>query len=186
MRCFYHFLWHLLFVWTQDISCFFFLFIFISFVNMHPFYTGEKKFETFKLVPFMLSFLLKTLEKHSGIEDLKQWNVSVVILSHSSCRQSFRCTTVGHRCHIFYFKILHTFSIKGVAGGGSREASPVPASASSSAFMCAECGFALSCWKIHGYARTKMLPWGHVALKSQFPQVLNVHFCINQGSDTTP
>ncbi len=91
-----------------------------------------------------------TLKRRLGTEDTKWWSVSGVILSHSSCKQVLRWATVrGLRCRILRFKMRHTFSIgdrSGLQAGQSRTLFLH----SQDFVMCAECGFALSCWNMHG------------------------------------
>ncbi len=100
----------------------------------------------------MLPFLFTTLKRRLGTEDTKWWSVSGVILSHSSCKQVLRWATVrGLRCRILRFKMRHTFSIGDRSGLQAGQASTRTLFLRSQDFvMCAECGFALSCWNMHG------------------------------------
>ncbi len=100
----------------------------------------------------MLPFLFTTLKRRLGTEDTKWWSVSGVILSHSSCKQVLRWATVrGHRCRILRFKMRHTFSIGDRSGLQAGQSSTRTLFLRSQDFvMCAECGFALSCWNMHG------------------------------------
>ncbi len=77
---------------------------------------------------------------------------SGVILSHSSCKQVLRWATVrGLRCRILRFKMRHTFSIGDRSGLQAGQSSTRTLFLRSQDFvMCAECGFALSCWNMHG------------------------------------
>ncbi len=90
--------------------------------------------------------------KALGTEDTKWWSVSGVILSHSSCKQVLRWATVrGLRCRILRFKMRHTFSIGDRSGLQAGQSSTRTLFLCSQDFvMCAECGFALSCWNMHG------------------------------------
>ncbi len=100
----------------------------------------------------MLPFLFTTLKRCLGTEDTKWWSVSGEILSHSSCKQVLRWATVrGLRCHILRFKMRHTFSIGDRSGLQAGQWSTRTLFLRSQDFvMCAECGFALSCWNMHG------------------------------------
>ncbi len=100
----------------------------------------------------MLPFLFTTLKRRLGTEDTKWWSVSGVILSHSSCKQILRWATVrGLRCRILRFKMRHTFSIGDRSGLQAGQSSTRTLFLRSQDFvMCAECGFALSCWNMHG------------------------------------
>ncbi len=100
----------------------------------------------------MLPFLFTTLKRRLGTEDTKWWSVSGVILSHSSCKQVLRWATVrGLRCRILHFKMRHTFSIGDRSGLQAGQSSTRTLFLRSQDFvMCAECGFALSCWNMHG------------------------------------
>ncbi len=100
----------------------------------------------------MLPFLFTTLKRRLGTEDTKWWSVSGVILSHSSCKQVLRWATVrGLRCRILRFKMCHTFSIGDRPGLQAGQSSTRTLFLRSQDFaMCAECGFALSCWNMHG------------------------------------
>ncbi len=100
----------------------------------------------------MLPFLFTTLKRRLGTEDTKWWSVSGVILSHSSCKQVLRWATVrGLRCRILRFKMRHTFSIGDRSGLQAGQSSTRTLFLRSQDFvMCAECGFALSCWNMHG------------------------------------
>ncbi len=100
----------------------------------------------------MLPFLFTTLKRRLGTEDTKWWSVSGVILSHSSCKQVLRWATVqGLRCRILHFKMHHTFSIGDRSGLQEGQSSTSTLFLRSQDFvMCAECGFALSCWNMHG------------------------------------
>ncbi len=109
----------------------------------------------------MLPFLFTTLKRRLGTEDTKWWSVSGVILSHSSCKQVLRWATVrGLRCRILRFKMRHTFSIGDRSGLQAGQSSTRTLFLRSQDFvMCAECGFALSCWNMHGR------PWKRCLLK---------------------
>ncbi len=100
----------------------------------------------------MLPFLFTTLKRRLGTEDTKWWSVSGVILSHSSCKQVLRWATLrGLRCRILRFKMHHTFSIGDRSGLQAGQSSTRTLFLRSQDFvMCAECGFALSCWNMHG------------------------------------
>ncbi len=100
----------------------------------------------------MFPFLFTTLKRCLGTEDTKWWSVSGVILSHSSCKQVLRWATVrGLRCRILRFKMRHTFSIGDRSGLQAGQSSTRTLFLRSQDFvMCAECGFALSCWNMHG------------------------------------
>ncbi len=100
----------------------------------------------------MLPFLFTTLKRRLGTEDTKWLSVSGVILSHSSCKQVLRWATVrGLRCRILRFKMRHTFSIGDRSGLQAGQSSTRTLFLRSQDFvMCAECGFALSCWNMHG------------------------------------
>ncbi len=100
----------------------------------------------------MLPFLFTTLKRRLGTEDTKWWSVSGVILSHSSCKQVLRWATVrGLRCRILRFKMRHTFSIGDRSGLQAGQSSTRTLFLRSQDFvMCAECGFSLSCWNMHG------------------------------------
>ncbi len=142
----------------------------------------------------MLPFLFTTLKRHLGTEYTKWWSVSGVILSHSSCKQVLRWATVrGLRCRILRFKMRHTFSIGDRSGLQAGQSSTRTLFLCSQDFvMCAECGFALSCWNMHGH------PGKDVFLKAAYcAQNLYVLFSINdaitevqvtfaKGTDTTP
>ena len=103
----------------------------------------------------MLPFLFTTLKRRLGTEDTNWGSVSGVTLSHSSCKQVLRFATVqGLHCHILHLKMHHTFSIGDKSGLHAGQPSTCTPFFLSHAFeMCAECGFALSCWNMHG------LPW---------------------------
>ncbi len=115
----------------------------------------------------MLPFLFTTLKRRLGTEDTKWWSVSGVILSHSSCKQVLRWATVrGLRCRILRFKMRHTFSIGDRSGLQAGQSSTRTLFLRSQDFvMCAECGFALSCWNMHGrpWKRCQTLAFGLVA-----------------------
>ncbi len=100
----------------------------------------------------MLPVLFTTLKRRLGTEDTKWWSASGVILSHSSCKQVLRWETVrGLRCRILRFKMRNTFSIGDRSGLQAGQSSTRTLFLRSQDFvMCAECGFALSCWNMHG------------------------------------
>ncbi len=112
----------------------------------------------------MLPFLFTTLKRRLGTEDTKWWNVSGVILSHSSCKQVLRWATVrGLRCRILRFKMRHTFSIGDRSGLQAGQSSTRTLFLRSQDFvMCAECGFALSCWNMHGRPWKRCLLEGNI------------------------
>ena len=99
----------------------------------------------------MLPFLSTTLKRPLGTEDTKWGSVSGVTLSHSSCKQVLRCATVrGLRCRISRFKMRHTFSFGESGLQAGQSSTHTPFFLSHAFEMCAECGFALSCWNMHG------------------------------------
>ncbi len=100
----------------------------------------------------MLPFLFTTLKRRLGTEDTKWWSVSGVILSHSSCKTSLKVgNSTGLRCRILRFKMHHTFSIGDRSGLQAGQSSTRTLFLrSQDCVMCAECGFALSCWNMHG------------------------------------
>ncbi len=125
----------------------------------------------------MLPFLFTTLKRRLGTEDTKWWSVSGVILSHSSCKQVLRWATVrGLRCCILRFKMRHTFSIGDRSGLQAGQSSTRTLFLRSQDFvMCAECGFALSCWNMHGRPWKRLSSWRqHIVLQN-----LYVLFSIN-------
>ncbi len=142
----------------------------------------------------MLPFLFTTLKRRLGTEDTKWWSVSGVILFHSSCKQVLRWATVqGLRCRILRFKMHHTFSIGDRSGLQAGQSSTRTLFLRSQDFvMCAECGFALSCWNMHGR------PWKRCLLEgSILCSKISMYFSINgaitevqvtiaKGTDTTP
>ncbi len=99
----------------------------------------------------MLPFLFTTLKRRLGTEDTK-WCFRCNFRSHSSCKQVLRWATVrGLRCRILRFKMRHTFSIGDRSGLQAGQSSTRTLFLRSQDFvMCAECGFALSCWNMHG------------------------------------
>ncbi len=99
---------------------------------------------------------ITTLKRRLGTEDTKWWSVSGVILSHSSCKQVLRWATVwGLRC-----QMRHTFSIGDRSGLQAGQSSTHTLFLRSQDFvMCAECGFALSCWNMH------VRPWKRCLLE---------------------
>ncbi len=100
----------------------------------------------------MLHSFSQHLKRRLGTEDTKWWSVSGVILSHSSCKQVLRWATVrGLRCRILRFKMRHTFSIGDRSGLQAGQSSTRTLFLRSQDFvMCCRCGFALSCWNMHG------------------------------------
>ncbi len=143
----------------------------------------------------MLPFLFTTLKRRLGTEDTKWWSVSGVILSHSSCKQVLRWATVrGLRCRILRFKMRHTFSIGDRSGLQAGQSSTRTLFLRSQDFvMCAECGFALSCWNMHGRPWKKMSSWRqHIVLQNLYVlfsingAITEVQVTFAKGTDTTP
>ncbi len=142
----------------------------------------------------MLPFLFTTLKRRLGTEDTKWWSVSGVILSHSSCKQVLRWATVrGLRCRILRFKMRHTFSIGDRSGLQAGQSSTRTLFLRSQDFvMCAECGFALSCWNMHGRPWKRCLLEGSI-LCSKISVLFSINGAITEvqvtfakGTDTTP
>ncbi len=127
----------------------------------------------------MLPFLFTTLKRRLGTEDTKWWSVSGVILSHSSCKQVLRWATVrGLRCCILRFKMRHTFSIGDRSGLQAGQSSTRTLFLRSQDFvMCAECGFALSWWNMHGHPWKRCLLEGSILCSkiSMYFSALMVH-----------
>ncbi len=138
----------------------------------------------------MLPFLFTTLKRRLGTEDTKWWSVSGVILSHSSCKQVLRWATVrGLRCRILRFKMRHTFSIGDRSGLQAGQSSTRTLFLRSQDFvMCAECGFALSCWNMHGRPWKRCLLEGSILCSkiSMSFSALMVPVTFAKGTDTTP
>ncbi len=138
----------------------------------------------------MLPFLFTTLKRRLGTEDTKWWSVSGVILSHSSCKQVLRWATVrGLRCRILRFKMRHTFSIGDRSGLQAGQSSTRTLFLRSQDFvMCAECGFALSCWNMHGRPWKRCLLEGSILCSkiSMYFSALMVPSKKCKGTDTTP
>ncbi len=143
----------------------------------------------------MLPFLFTTLKRRLGTEDTKWWSVSGVILSHSSCKQVLRWATVrGLRCRILRFKMCHTFSIGDRSGLQAGQSSTRTLFLRSQDFvMCAECGFALSCWNMHGRPWKRCLLEGSILCSkiSMYFSAINgaiteVQVTFAKGTDTTP
>ncbi len=143
----------------------------------------------------MLPFLFTTLKRRLGTEDTKWWSVSGVILSHSSCKQVLRWATVrGLRCRILRFKMRHTFSIGDRSGLQAGQSSTRTLFLRSQDFvMCAECGFALSCWNMHGRPWKRCLLEGkHIVLQNLYVlfsingAITEVQVTFAKGTDTTP
>ncbi len=144
----------------------------------------------------MLPFLFTTLKRRLGTEDTKWWSVSGVILSHSSCKQVLRWATVrGLRCRILRFKMRHTFSIGDRSGLQAGQSSTRTLFLRSQDFvMCAECGFALSCWNMHGRPWKRCLLEGSILCSKICKNVLfsingaitEVQVTFAKGTDTTP
>ncbi len=138
----------------------------------------------------MLPFLFTTLKRRLGTEDTKWWSVSGVILSHSSCKQVLRWATVrGLRCRILHFKMRHTFSIGDRSGLQAGQSSTRTLFLRSQDFvMCAECGFALSCWNMH--MKYEILQ--HIVLQNLYVlfsingAITEVQVTFAKGTDTTP
>ncbi len=142
----------------------------------------------------MLPFLFTTLKRRLGTEDTKWWSVSGVILSHSSCKQVLRWATVqGLRCRILRFKMRHTFSIGDRSGLQAGQSSTRTLFLRSQDFvMCAECGFALTCWNMHGRPWKRCLLEGSI-LCSKISVLFSINGAITEvqvtfakGTDTTP
>ncbi len=141
----------------------------------------------------MLPFLFTTLKRRLGTEDTKWWSVSGVILSHSSCKQVLRWATVrGLRCRILRFKMRHTFSIGDRSGLQAGQSSTRTLFLRSQDFvMCAECGFALSCWNMHGRPWKICLLEGSILcskISMYFSALMvpEVQVTFAKGTDTTP
>ncbi len=142
----------------------------------------------------MLPFLFTTLKRRLGTEDTKWWSVSGVILSHSSCKQVLRWATVrGLRCRILRFKMRHTFSIGDRSGLQAGQSSTRTLFLRSQDFvMCAECGFALSCWNMHGRPWKRCLLEGSILCSkismyfSALGAITEVQVTFDKGTDTTP
>ncbi len=129
----------------------------------------------------MLPFLFTTLKRRLGTEDTKWWSVSGVVLSHSSCKQVLRWATVrGLRCRILRFKMRHTFSIGDRSGLQAGQSSTRTLFLRSQDFvMCAECGFGLSCWNMHGR------PWKICLLEGSCSPARGEGWQGSQGSEGT-
>ncbi len=143
----------------------------------------------------MLPFLFITLKRRLGTEDTKWWSVSGVILSHSSCKQVLRWATVrGLRCRILRFKMRHTFSIGDRSGLQAGQSSTRTLFLRSQDFvMCAECGFALSCWNMHGRPWKRCLLEGSILcskismyFSALMGAITEVQVTFAKGTDTTP
>ncbi len=144
----------------------------------------------------MLPFLFTTLKRRLGTEDTKWWSVSGVILSHSSCKQVLRWATVrGLLCRILRFKMRHTFSIGDRSGLQAGQSSTRTLFLRSQDFvMCAECGFALSCWNMYAWTSLeKMSSWRqHIVLQNLYVlfsingAITEVQVTFAKGTDTTP
>ncbi len=100
----------------------------------------------------MLPFLFTTLKRRLGTEDTKWWSVSGVILSHSSCKQVLRWATVtGSSLSHFALQNAPHILYGDRSGLQAGQSSTRTLFLRSQDFvMCAECGFALSCWNMHG------------------------------------
>ncbi len=99
----------------------------------------------------MLPFLFTTLKRRLGTEDTKWWSVSGVILSHSSCKQVLKVgNSTGSSCPHFALQMRHTFSMETGRTAGRQSSTRTLFLRSQDFVMCAECGFALSCWNMHG------------------------------------
>ncbi len=131
----------------------------------------------------MLPFLFTTLKRRLGTEDTKWWSVSGVILSHSSCKQVLRWATVrGLRCRILRFKMRHTFSIGDRSGLQAGQSSTCTLFLRSQDFvMCAECGFALSCWNMHGRPWKRCLLEGSI-LCSKISMYFSALWCHHRSA----
>ncbi len=143
----------------------------------------------------MLPFLFTTLKRRLGTEDTKWWSVSGVILSHSSCKQVLRWATVrGLRCRILRFKMRHTFSIGDRSGLQAGQSSTCTLFLRSQDFvMCAECGFALSCFKYAWTSLEKMSSWRQYIVLQNLYVLFSINGAITEvqvtfakGTDTTP
>ncbi len=124
----------------------------------------------------MLPFLFTTLKRRLGTEDTKWWSVSGVILCHSSCKQVLTWATVrGLRCRILHFKMRHTSSIGDRSGLQAGQSSTRTLFLRSQDFvMCAECGFALSCWNMHGRPWKRCLLEGSILCSKMYFSALMV------------
>ncbi len=100
----------------------------------------------------MLPFLFTTLKRRLGTEDTKWWSVSGVILSHSSCKQVLRWATVRVFVVAFCASKCATHSLleTGRDCKAGQSSTRTRFLNSQDFVMCAECGFALSCWNMHG------------------------------------
>ncbi len=100
----------------------------------------------------MLPFLFTTLKRRLGTEDTKWWSVSGVILSHSSCKQGLKVgnSTGSSLSHFALQNAPHIlyWDRSGLQAGQSSTRTLFLRS--QDFVMCAECGFALSCWNMHG------------------------------------
>ena len=97
-------------------------------------------------------FLLITLCKHLGTEDINCCCFASEIFAHSSCVQDLSCSTFrGHRCLILLFMMRHTFWIGDRSGLQAGQSSTRTLCLRSHAVVTrAEWGLALSCWTRHG------------------------------------
>ncbi len=145
-------------IWTKYFM--FCLVNFMSFVNRHPSchsdlqHIPKKVWDSKSIYHFvMLPFLFTTLKRRLGTEDTKWWSVSGVILSHSSCKTSLK---VGNSTGVFVVAfcaskcatILYWRQVRDCRQGQSSTRTLFLRS--QDFVMCAECGFALSCWNMHG------------------------------------
>ncbi len=130
----------------------------MSFVNIHPFLSfrpathSKKSWDSKHLPLVMLPFLFTTLKRRLGTEDTKWWSVSGVILSHSSCKQSLKVgnSTGSSLSHFALQNAPHILYWRQVGTAGRPVKYPYPLPPQPGLVMCAECGFALSCWNMHG------------------------------------
>ncbi len=135
----------------------------------------------------MLPFLFTTLKRRLGTEDTKWWSVSGVILSHSVGN-----STGSSLSHLRFKCATHSLL---ETGRDCRQASqvPVPLPPQPGLCMCAECGFALSCWNMHGRPWKKMSSWRqHIVLQNLYVlfsingAITEVQVTFAKGTDTTP
>ncbi len=99
----------------------------------------------------MLPFLFTTLKRRLGTEDTKWWSVSGVFVPFflqtslkvgNSTGSSLSHFALQNAPHILYWRQV------GTAGRPVKYPYPLPLQ--QDFVMCAECGFALSCWNMHG------------------------------------
>ncbi len=136
----------------------------------------------------MLPFLFTTLKRRLGTEGhqvMKCFRCNFVPFFLQTSLKVGNST--GSCCRILRFKMRHTFSIGDRSGLQAGQSSTRTLFLCSQDFvMCAECGFALSCWNMHGRPWKRCLLEGSILCSQNLYVLFSINGAITEVQVTLP